>query len=426
MIQRLSALCGLFVVIAALMGCAEKSEVPEGKTEIKFLTMQLRPTFDEFFFQLIDEYERENPDIHITWVDFPYDGYNMKLMTSFMSDQAPDVINFSSEDVKMFIDAGYVEPLDEHLGEEKLEIYVDSIMEGAAVFDGQTYLLPWYASSVVNFANMELVREAGLTEEDVPIHNEDLEEFCRIIKERTGKWGVYPLYTEHATMKTHLLEGNVPLFNKDYTEAVFNTPQGRRVFSFWIDLYKDGLVPRSALTVTHRNPLELYKTGELALLTTGPQFSRKIKGDAPTVFENTKVYPQTTWREYGAVHFVALHMMGVSSLSDHKSEAAAFAHFVTNARNQLAFAKEVTIIPSTVESLKDPYFTESDGSIEGNARVISAAQTLIGKVFRPPEEARKLYSIMETATEEAALGETPPDEAIEYAEKQWNEILARQ
>lgn len=406
-----------------VLACSEKSDVPEGKTEVKFLTMQLRPTFDDFFLELIKEYEAANPDIHITWLDFPYDNYNMKLFTSFMSDNAPDVINFSSEDALKFIDAGYVEPLNEYLTEEELGTYVPSILADAGTFEGNVYILPWYASSVTMFVNMAILEEAGLTKEDVPVYHEDLPGFVRTIKETTGKWGAYPLYTEHATVKFHLIEGGVPLFDDERTEAVFNTPRGQEVFDFWIDLYRKGLVPRSALTGTHRDPLQLFKAGDLAMLQTGPQLIGQVENDAPSVYENLAVFPQATWRETGPVHLIALHTIGVSSLSRNKPEAAKFAHFVTNSQNQLRFAKLVTILPSTTEALEDDYFINGDGSLTDQARIYSAQQIKIGRVFRPEAPARKFYSVLESVTERAALGNMETDEALAFAEEQWNEIL---
>ncbi len=57
-----------------------------------------------------------------------------------------------------------------------------------------------------------------------------------------------------------------------------------------------------------------------------------------------------------------MYVMGlmVNAGTKHTPAAVAFAHFVTDAENQMSFAKKVAIFPSTAGSLDDPYFTKED------------------------------------------------------------------
>ena len=51
----------------------------DGKAEVEFWTMQLSPDFDEYFNQLIAEFETENPDIAIKWQDIPWGDMETKI-----------------------------------------------------------------------------------------------------------------------------------------------------------------------------------------------------------------------------------------------------------------------------------------------------------------------------------------------------------
>lgn len=68
-----------------------------------------------------------------------------------------------------------------------------------------------------------------------------------------------------------------------------------------------------------------------------------------------------------------------------KAEAALkFALFVTNPENQLTFAKEADVLPSTTESLANPYFSEvKDGDDISQARVVSAQQMEDAEILIP-------------------------------------------
>jgi putative chitobiose transport system substrate-binding protein len=182
------------------------------------------------------------------------------------------------------------------------------------------------------------------------------------------------------------------------------------------------LVPGESLVATHRHPIEYYKQGRLAILLTGPQFIGQIKSDSPEIYENTAIAPMPAWR--GDRRFNAvLHSIVVSSQTKHPQEAADFAQYVTNWESQLAFCKQVTILPSTVKSLEDPYFTHSDGSLEGQCRMITAEQIKDSVVFRPLPDSRMLLTVLNQYTEAVASGEMEADEALKKAQEKWNAIL---
>ncbi|WP_206081140.1 hypothetical protein, partial [Pseudomonas viridiflava] len=59
--------------------------------------------------------------------------------------------------------------------------------------------------------------------------------------------------------------------------------------------------------------------------------------------------------------------------------------FMTNAKNQEAFAHEVNIFPSTTSSQSDPYFSKDDGTVNGEARVLANEALKTAKVINPVE-----------------------------------------
>jgi putative chitobiose transport system substrate-binding protein len=423
---RMKGILWLVATLALLVGCAAQPERParaaDGRRIITFLTMALRPTFDGYFLPLIAEFEAQNPDVVINWIDSPYDEYETKLMTSFLANRSPDVINLPSESLNEYIHKGLLHQLEALLPPEVPAAFVPSILKNGGMFEGHVYALPWYASVNVLFLNRDILEQAGYSADNPPRYFTELPELCRVVRERTGKFGIFPLYTQAGSLRTMLWQAGVPILGEDGRSAGFGTPRAVEVLKFWSDLYRNNLVPREALTATHMRPIEYFKTGNLAILESGPQFIRNIRSDSPEIYEKTVVAPLLTWP--GVEQNIAtLHVIAVSKQSLHPETAAAFAAWVTNAENQLKFCKLVTIMPSVTAALEDSYFTDTEDTLEGNARRISAELMKRSVVFRPIPNSRMLFAVMDDMTEKTASGRIEPEQAIKQIEEKWNAIL---
>ncbi len=417
----------LVAVGTGVVACGQSGREPltsDGKKHVTFLTMQLRPAFDDYFLPLIEQYERENPDVDIDWVDYPWQNYETKLMTAFLARTAPDVINLPSESLPTYIKTGTILPLDDLIDSEVRASYVQSILADAGIYDNQLWAVPWYAAPEVAFVNTSILVEAGLTMGDVPHHYEDLPAFCETILSRTGKYGFYPIYIEGGKLRVFLWERGVPITNEDGTHAAFNTPEGLEAFEFWIDLYRDELIPRDAVTATHRIPLDQYKTGQLAILTTGPQLSRQFKSDSPEIYDASEVMPLPRWKGKDQ-YLVSLFMFGVSARTHHPEESMRFAEFLTNGPNQLEFSKRTITLPSVTTALDDPFFTTPEDSLRGRMFAVAAEETRKGQVFRPVRNNAEVMEVLASVTEAALLGNMTPKEALDDAERRVNEILSR-
>lgn len=423
MVRNGMILALLLAAVTLVSGCRQEDDgmTKDGRKRITFLTMQLRPTFDDYFNSQIAAYEEAHPDVKIEWLDFPYQNYANKLLTSFMSGNPPDVINLPSDSMQDYDEPGYLLALQDQVSQEVLDSYVPTLLDSAKV-DEDLYGLPWYASSGVTMINRQIFEEAGLDPEQPPELYDNLAELARVIKEKAGKFAIFPPYTEAGTIRMWMTEAGIPILNEDKTKAAFNTPRGLRIFKFWTDLYKNGLVPSEALTATHRRPIELYKTGQLAMLASGPQFLRQVKSDAPEIYENTVVGPLMRWEEDYAYN-VALHTMAVASATKHPEEAVDFAIFMTDATRQLEFCKLTSVLPSVTSALNDPYFLTSDGTPEGDGRMISARHVKEGKTYPFLPNQRDILPVFDSITEDVSLGKMTAEEGLNLAEEKVNEIL---
>ena len=425
LMKRFNKIVPLLLALALFFsGCGGSDEEQQpGVTTITFFTMQLRPTFDEYFQNIFDEFEKTHPDVNIEWQDYPAQDYDTKLLTSYMGDDPPDVINLTAQMVPKFTNRNLLLDLETVLPQETIDSYFQNVVDDACTVGDAVYALPWYLATSVGMVNMAIFREAGLTEEDIPETYEELWDVAEIIRDKTDKYAFFPIYTEAGALRGHLIDAGVDILNDDETKAIFNTPKAVEVFKFWADYYKEDLAPSEALTAMHRRPIELFKSGRLAIFQSGPQFLKHVKSDAPDVYKNTVIIPRLHW-EGKEIYTIDVHNVAVSDRAEDKDLAAEFAAFVTNGANQLEFAKLTTIIPSVKSAVEDPYFTNVEDTPKGKSRKIAAQVIKKGVVVRTPKKhSGKLFRVMDQVMEDVCLGEMTPEEGLKYAEDKWNEIL---
>jgi putative chitobiose transport system substrate-binding protein len=209
----------------------------------------------------------------------------------------------------------------------------------------------------------------------------------------------------------------------DRQQAAFNTREGKAVFQYWVDLYQQGLLPKEVLTQGHRRASELYQSGEIAMLSSGPEFIDIISKNAPEVAKVSGVAPLISGPT-GKKNVAVMNLI-VPRDTKKPQEALKFALFVTNTENQLAFAKAANVLPSTVKSVeayKRLLAGDSKGSLVKKGLNISASQLSQAEVLIPPmKDVNALQKAIYGNLQAAMLKEKSVDQAIADAAQEWNE-----
>ncbi len=394
----------------------------EEPTEITFWTMQLKPTFTDYISGVIEDFEKENPNIKVNWKDIPWGDMEKKILSAVASQTAPDVANLNPQFAAKLAELDALVNMDDAVSEEVKDKYFDMVWQSNE-FGGETFGIPWYLSSQVSMYNSNIFQEAGLSDQDVPGTYEEVLNVSKVIKQETGKYAFFPPLDGSHLLET-MVQMGVDLTNEDQTKATFNTAESKEAFQFFVDMYKNELIPREVLTEGHNKAVDMYQAGQLAILASGPQFLGKVKENAPDVYEATKIAPIITG-ETGLKNVAAMNLV-VPKQSEAQDAAVKFSVFMTNAKNQVKFDKIVPILPSIETALEDPYFNElpEDATPMDKARIVSAKQLPDSKVLVPPmKNYSELQKAMNQALQSAMLEKQSVDEALNEAEQKWNNIL---
>ncbi|WP_282202965.1 ABC transporter substrate-binding protein [Kitasatospora fiedleri] len=401
----------------------DRGGAPSGKVggTITLETLQLKPTFTDYMNGVIAAYEKEHPGAKVDWVDIPFQGAQEKLTADAAAGNLPDVVNLNPQFAQALEAKGLFTDLDQAAADVKPS-YVPGAWSAFQVPGRQgSFGLPWYLTSEVTMYNKDLFAKAGLDPEKPPAtFDELLADGAKLSAAGQGAfYGIHPALENRFI--TDLAKQGVPLLDASGKKWTFNTPDAAAYLQKLVDAYKGGVYPQDSLTQNHGKETEAYQSGRIGLLPSGPNFLATIKKNAADIAAHTGVGPQIT----GASGATNMSVMGLLVPKSGKNQATAldFAKYLSDAQNQLAFSKIVTILPSTLESLKDPYFkAEGDTTPEGTARRISAEQIAKARNLVPVQYDSRVTAAVVGKVQLALQGKLTPQQALDQAVEEADKI----
>ncbi|MCE1248467.1 MAG: ABC transporter substrate-binding protein [Firmicutes bacterium] len=413
-------IAAVFIIIAVAAGCAPKHAIDPGKTKIEFWTISLSPTYNDYVNGMIAEYEKQHPDVQIEWLDIPMNAIKQKLMASIAGGVPPDVVNVNTEFAQLMAQNNAIVNMDSAVPDVSKALYFEGLWN-AAKFEDKNFAIPWYVTTRLVIYNKELFKKAGLDPEKPPTTLEEVGQYARQIKEKTGEYGYFPIIK----FLDDLQADGVPIVSKDMKTATFNSPEGLAMLDWYTNLYKEKVIPDETLTEGLQGAVNLYQGGKLGMLIAGPTFINRIEKDAPGIYKVTGVGPMPTGKT-GIIPAATMNLI-VPISSKNREKAVDFALFVTNDKNQLQFCKLVPMLPSTKKAAEDEFFRQDTGKpLQDKARKISIEQLFKARdLSLGLKNQNDLNRAIKEMLESSFYGRTTTKQAIDKAVKDWNEVLNR-
>ncbi|WP_337926739.1 extracellular solute-binding protein [Paenibacillus caui] len=385
--------------------------------KLEFWTIALQPKFNDYFNNLIAQYQQQNPNVTVEWKDLPYDSISQKLLTSIASGNSPDVVNLNTEFASQMGSKGALADFNEYLTPEEKASYFDGIFN-STVLDGKAYALPWYTGTQVLYMNTKIVKEAGLDPASPPKTRSEMIEWGKQIKEKTGKAG----YAQQFAYNLLPIEG-IPILSDDKKSAAFNTAETVEMINNLKQQIADGVLIKDDAKFDKQ--IQYYSSEQVAFELSSPAFINFLKTSAPDVYKNTIAVSLPT----GKANIRLSNSMNlvVPQKSKHVKEAVQFAALITNADNQTSFSKIANTLPSTKKSIEDPFFSQSDNTLESQAKIASA-QSLdkaVDYLVGVPNSS-DIGKAIGKGLQEILLNGADTQKTLDAVEKEVNDILNKQ
>ncbi len=394
----------IIILVAVLLFCFKPNAPKEN--ELVFWTLQLG-TFDKYINGIIQEFEQNNPDVKIKWVDVPYSEGEKRTLAALLTDNPPDLINLTPDFSAM---AAQKSALFE-IPKEVMSAY-PSAMYPSLSYNGKFFAIPFYLTSAITFVNNDLLKKSGIN--SLPKTYDDVFALAEKVKKSTGYFAEMPTINENDTFLKILNKYGITPDNGLQSE------NATKLFERYKYLYQNNLIPKESLTQSHREALEKYMSGQIVFLQAGANFLNIVKENAPTVYANTSLAPQIVGST-GKYDFSLMNLI-IPAKAKNKDTALKFALFLTNKQNQLELAKLTSVLPVNSEALADGYFKKSSTK-EELARKISAEQIQnIGEGLKNTRNKKNIILLTNTALAEIMSGKSEVVPTLKELDKKINDF----
>ncbi len=402
--------------------------------------------------ELVRDFERQHPEIHVEIQQIPWTAAHEKLLTAFVGRSTPDLAQLGNTWVSEFAALRALEPLSPWLAGSTA---VDSSAYFRGIWDTNRidrvlYGVPWYVDTRVLFYRKDLLARAGY--DAVPATWSEWHAAMVAIKKLVGpdKFAIFLPVNEWPPEVILGLQAGSPLLQDDDTRGAFSEPPFRRAFAFFLDLFRDGLAP----PVRNNEIANLYQEfarGYFSMYISGPwnlgEFRRRLPPELQDAWGTSTLPapdvagpdasrsgglapgaagPATQLHDAGmpASPSPGVSLAGGSSLvlfraSRHKQAAWRLVEYLSQPQTQLAFYRLTGDLPARTEAWADTSLAR-----DPDTRVFFQQLQYVVPTPKIPEWELITTKLQERA-ELAVRGAAPADSALALLDRDVDRILAK-
>jgi multiple sugar transport system substrate-binding protein len=399
--------------IAMLAGCSGAPAASDGPVTIEFFNFTAGADHEAQLQGIVDEFEKDNPNITIKVQNAAYEDYFTSLKTRIAGNTAPDTFELNYENFVSFAASGALLDLEKSApGTIDKSVYFPKAYD-AFNYDGTQLGLPESFSVVVLIYNKDLFDAAGL---DYPTADwtwdDEKAAASKLTDAGAGVFGEYQPVQFFEFYKS-LAQSGGEFFNKNLTEATFNSPEGIEAAHHLVD--KVGTTMPTEAQMGGVGDDVLFQQGKIAMWHNGIwQFNNLL--DIPSKWDIT-VEPGNSQH---ASHFFA--NAGVASASTaHPVESAKWLQFLASSEKTVDTRLNGDWeLPAVADkALLEPYLSIKPPD---NRQAVFDS---LDNVVVPPviERQQELQDIVTLYLQKAVTGELSVEDALDQAVQEVNALL---
>ncbi len=371
--------------------------------------------------QMVRRFNEENPDVRVTMQRMAWNTYYNKLFVAGLGGRAPEVFVLQTDAFVRFMQADFLRPLNDKIqGEHGIDMSdFDPNVIDTVYHDGNYYALPLDAYILGMYYNRELFRQAGIVDEHgdpaPPTNREEFLEATRKITE-LGQTDIGNIWGFVFTFFRYNLAGIMSqfggsLFSEDGTRTLLNSPENVEALEFAVSLIQEHRVAPNPEAI---DSWIGFRQGRVGLVFDGIYMLPDLQRQGDLDFGAAPI-PQLgpepgTWM---GSHNICLR----ADLDEKTSEAAwRFARFLSD--NSLDWAEGGQV--PVRKSLRN---TERFNNMYAQREF--ARQLEIGKYLPSNPFVFEYFTELDLALERALRGRMTPQEALDRAAANIQEIMRR-
>ncbi|WP_405072178.1 extracellular solute-binding protein [Kribbella sp. NBC_01510] len=416
-VRRIAAPLMALVLAAALSSCGNDDS--GSSSEKKSVTLWMYPviadqaTSDAYWKKVETDFEAANSGIDLKIEMQPWANREEKLTAAFSGKKGPDVLLMIPDQIPQYVNSGSLEPIDDVVEPEK-DTFLPAAVPGLTV-DGKAYGAPIYHTVTTTMYNKAILTKAGIS--TPPETWDEIKAAAPKIKAAgfsTLDYSASPEATLNLSFYPLLWQAGGKVFADDGKSVAFNQAPGLEALTFLKGLWDEGAISKTALSSVNTIADSALGKGQVAMAYTS------VPADAATVGK--------TWGaanvEIGAPLTDKLQVgygipggLVMNAATGNPDAAKKFLSFM--------------IQPAQLDALSKAsgyYSPRKDGKYESTD--LNAAKFKDALQYAVPGEAnpsaRQVMSMLSTEIQAVLTGKKQPQQALDDAAKQANDLLSRQ
>ncbi|MFI7066151.1 ABC transporter substrate-binding protein [Kribbella sp. NPDC050124] len=416
-VRRIAAPLTALVLAAALSSCG--GDDSSGSSEKKSVTLWMYPviadqaTSDAYWQKVEKDFESANTDIDLKIEAQTWNERDQKLAAAFAGKKGPDVVLQIPDQLPQYVKNGSFEAIDDVVEPDK-DKFLPAAVPGLTV-DGKVYAAPIYHTVTTTMFNKTILDKAGISKP--PETWDEIKAAAPKIKAAgfsTLDYSASPEASLNLNFYPLLWQAGGKVFNDDGKTVAFNQAPGLEALTFLKGLYDQGAIPKSSLTNGNLVADQPLGKGQVAMaFTSTPADAKTVAATwgAANVVIGT---PLTGQKQVG---FGLPGGLAVNAASENVDAAKKFVSFMIQPAQAQALSKA------------SGFFTaRTDAKSETTDPVAQKFADQLQYAFpgEPNQSARQVMSLLSVEIQAVLTGKKAPQQALDDAAKQANDLLSRQ
>jgi lactose/L-arabinose transport system substrate-binding protein len=382
---------------------------------------------------LVPAFNEKYPDIKIRVVEIPYEDANKKFNLAISSGTGfPDIWDAEAKVSNQFIKSGALLDITDKAKKYKNEFSDYKWPE--VMNNGRIYGLPWDDAPVAVFYRRDIFEEAGINPDDIKVWDDFIEQGKKLSK-IVGPDGKPKHYMTFISKKSDV-QDTFQVFLQQLGGSVydekgnvtFNNDKGLKSLQLMKKMLDSGI---AADDIGWWTPefFDSMKTGKVATYTQGVWLGGQLKELAPNTFGKWGVFPLPAVTP-GGIRSAALGGSNLTIPVKSKNPEAAwkFIEFaLANKDSQLKMYRDYNIFPALKAAYKDPTFDAPNPFFanQKTSSIFIETQKRLPASWHYGPYFSATNSITSSELVKALNGEKTPQEALNAAAKQVNELVKK-
>jgi multiple sugar transport system substrate-binding protein len=360
---------------------------------------------------LIDSWNEDHPDEKVKLLELSEsaDEQRASMVQNFQAGTgAYDVVNSDVVWTAEFAARGWLEPLDEErfASDEILPATVETGM-----YDGKLYAMPFTSDGGMLYYRSDLVKNPPKTWDE-------LVDSCSIAEKNdmgcyAGQFAQYEGLTVNASEAINSAGGSI--LNEDGTKAAVDSPEAKEGLQFLVDGFKEGYIPKEAITYKEEEGRRAFQQGRLLYLRNWPYVYglANTKGPDSKVVDKFEVAPLPGQDGPGA-STLGGHNLALSADSENKETAKDWMEYMQSEEMQRKELTELSHAPVLASLYDDPELQKEIPYLD------TLKQSILNAETRP---VTPNYNEVTLAVQEHAYAALQGDKSVDQALADMSEEL---